>query len=631
MTSPATEPRLGANSGLPLAARTCLRRLEAAGATAHQVPGPDRADAATIVAQARSPELNQTVGATISSFGPAAGLLPAGPGGEAVVQALSGLMAVHGSDQGRPERLGLEVASVAAGILATHGVLATLVGQARGGAARETHTSLLQAALLVSSHYVAAATGADSPWPAGAEPEPGPPFSSADGCWFEIETLDPEAWRSFWGHLGVPADVLGRAWTRFRARYFSGTSSLPPGLHAATARHPMAELAAVAAGYRVSLCPLRDYPPVLADLDGWRGTPSVQPLSAGGALPAQPSKPAAGEAGDLPLAGLLVVEATTRMQGPLAGLLLALLGARVVKVEPPGGDIGRGMAPLAGDTGSFFLCFNRGKQTVELDLAASTGRAELVDLVSGADVFLHNWRPGRDRQWSLRAEDLARRNPGLVYAEASGWGGQPGLDHVLGTDFLVQAFAGLGYGLTPEGQPPRTSRVTLTDHLGALVTCEGILAGLYQRCSDGLGRRVGTSLWAGGVSLQAHVLDDMDTGRESPRRGGRPMWDLLDRPIETADGTLVVSIGDEGDLGRLAEACGLDGGPGQPDLQRQITDRLAAGDAADWVDRLGRTGAGCAQARTDLAALPDDPALGGLFEPLGGGCAAAASPWSFAR
>ncbi len=605
-----------------LAAQTCLRRLIAFGARPGLVSNLNGDEPIIVTAGGVECEL--------SSFGPASpfGL---GGGGEAIVQAVSGLMTVNGLDNGSPRPIGLEVASVAAGVLATQGVLAALVGRARGAGPQRVRTSLLQAGLLLCSHYIAAATCGNQPAPgmAGKEPAPGPPFRSADGHWFEIETLDPEAWGLWWSGLGTPREVLGRAWTRFRARYFVGMCSLPPGLHEATALHSLADLVARAAGLNVSLTPLRGYGAVVSDLGDWRGTPPIVelPFLAGSEMPIPPT--GAGQPSELPLDGLVVVESTTRMQGPLAGLLLAMLGAQVIKVEPPGGDVGRMMAPLADDTGSFFSCFNRGKENVELDLTSTSGRRWLLELLRGADVFIHNWRPGRAERWGLGPADLAAIRPSLIYTEASGWGARPQLNHLVGTDFLVQAYAGLGDGLWPAPEPPRPSRVLLSDFMGALVTCEGALAGLYRRSVDGRGRHVGTSLLAGAVTLEAHVLDGLHAGIEPGRSGGRPVWGPLDQPVQTLDGALVVSVDGIDELSRLARACGVEGERSRQEIEHLVAERLGAGRAADWEDVLVDAGVACAVVPTDLAKLPEDPALVSLFEPLGTRCRAPGSPWRF--
>lgn len=550
------------------------------------------------------------------------------PASEATVQAMSGLMNLHGRDLGRPRRIGLEVASVAAGVLAAHGTLAALIGRSRGHRIAQVQTSVLEGALMFACHYVAAATTDDETSFPTPQSEPGPPFPTSDGHRVEIETLDPEAWKTFWHRLGAAGADLGRAWALFRARYYTASCSLPSGLHEATARQSLAELASIAAECRVSLTRVRHYDEVLAD-PGWSpGHPVVDelgPASASAPKARRGVEPALGS--ELPLAGIRVVETTTRMQGPLAGLLLQMLGATVTKVEPPGGDFGRIVPPSAGGTGSFFLCLNRGKTFLEIDLSTPSGRRDLADLAAESDVFLHNWRPGKAAQWGMEADDLARVNPALVYTEASGWGGLEKPARLLGTDFLVQAYAGTSDGLSPEGEAARPSRFLLADCMGALNTCEGMLRGLYQREQTGRGARVGTSLFAGAMSLQAHVLEAMADGHEDRRRHGRPRWGPLDRPIDTTDGVLVVSADGDG-LAKLGRMCGVSPGPG---AAQAVAERLAAGSASEWEAPLLEAGIPSAviDPDDDMAALPADPRLGDLFEPLAGTSVVPRSPWSF--
>ncbi|HWH36036.1 MAG TPA: CoA transferase, partial [Acidimicrobiales bacterium] len=457
---------------------------------------------------------------------------------------------------------------------------------------------------------------------------PGPPFPTADGRLVEIETLDPEAWKTFWTELGAAGADLGRAWALFRARYYAGACSLPPGLRQATARFPLAELDGIARACRVSLTPVRSYAEVLAE-PGWSsGHPALAELDPAGGMAGGPAPAPSAPAGyDLPLAGIRVVETTTRMQGPLAGLLLSQLGAEVIKVEPPGGDFGRVVPPAAGDRGSFFSCFNRGKRSVEIDLARPEGRRELTELVAGSDVFLHNWRPGKAAQWGLEAADLARINPRLVYTEASGWGDLDRPAALIGTDFLVQAYAGVADGVCPEGEEAVPSRVLLTDGMGALNTSEGMLAGLVAREQTGRGWRVSTSLFRGAMTLQAHVLEALAAGHETGRRNGRPRWGPLDRPIDTAEGMLVVGADDGDTRRRLARACAA---PATA-TDQEVAGHLARGRAPEWEQALADAGVPCAalDPGSDLAALAADPRLAELFEPLGGTAVVPRSPWSF--
>lgn len=161
---------------------------------------------------------------------------------------------------------------------------------------------------------------------------------------------------------------------------------------------------------------------------------------------------------------------------------------------------------------------NHGKDAVQLDLRTRAGREDLRGLVADSDVFLHNWRPGKAAEWQLEPYDLAAVNPRLVYGHASGWGSRADMADVIGTDFLVQAHAGVGAGINPEGTPPVPSRALLADYAGAVVTCEAVLAGLYARQRTDRDQQVETSLLAGAMALQAHVCEAIVAGREKGRR-----------------------------------------------------------------------------------------------------------------
>jgi len=597
-------------TGPILAVETCARRLAAFGV------------------------VDPSVECDISWYGPAARLGPDRAGSEAAVQALSGLMAVHGRDEGRPCRLGLEAGSVATGLLAAQAVLAAEIGRFRGRSITRVETSVLQGTLLLLSHYLAAATAGGDVVPPSAGTAPGPPFQTADGTWFEIEVFDAEAWKAFWLRLGAPAEELGRAWTAFRARYYRGTCRLSPGLHVASRAHTVAEAVAAAEAFGVSLCRVRTYAEVLHDPGPSAGEPSIArnldgcgPAGPGAAREATTEPDPAPEG--LPLEGLRVVEATSRMQGPLAGLLCQMLGAEVVRIEPPGGDVGRMVPPFAGDTGSFFSCFNRGKHAVEVDLATPNGRGALAGLVGDADVFLHNWRPGKAAEWGLDSDDLAPRNPALVYVQASGWGGRPEDRHLIGTDFLLQAFTGAGNGLCPVGEPPVPTRVLLADFMGALVTCEGILGGLYRREQCGRGGRVETSLLQGAMAVQSHVLHGVGTRQEVGRRQGRPVWGPLDRPLACPDGSLVVSIDNDDAFVRLSELCEVDPAHDRrPIVEARLADHLRAGPAGKWEELLAEGGVPCAVASTDLSEMHADSRFSALFERLSETCFAPAGPWA---
>jgi crotonobetainyl-CoA:carnitine CoA-transferase CaiB-like acyl-CoA transferase len=612
----------GHNGALP--ERTCLRHLALLGATvksvaSSRVPG---AEAGRLIVGGDGTRTEAVI-----TWGTGA------PLGEVGVQAASGLMALHGGRFGRPRRLGVEVASGAAGILAATGVLAARLAQLRGGASRRVETSALGATLLFVAHHLAGATSGDDWAPPPPGPDPGPPFRSADGCWFELETFDTEAWRDFWQRLGLAGAALGTGWGLFFARFLTAAGSLPAGFHAAIGQRTLAEITAAASATGVSVCPIRTAEEVLGEWggkNGGRGGRGGAPWglrpSGTGAFAAQaPAAPPA----EMPLAGLRLVEVTRRLQGPLAGLLLQMLGARVTRIEPPGGDLLRMMPPVAGDCSAAFIALNRGKESVELDVKRPTGRDELVELVAGADVFLHNMAPGKAEQLGLDSATLAACNPRLVYGHASGWGDALGPRPPLGTEYLVQAHSGLAAALNPAGDPPFPSLVTLADVAGALVSAEGLVAGLLLRERTGQGCRVGASLLSGATDLQAHILDALRDGVEAGRRRGRPQWGPLDVPLETAEGYLVVEAGDDEVLHRLGEACGIDHERlARREVEMAVVERLGGRPAAEWESLLRAAGVACAAVRLDLARLPDDPEVAPALE-RAGGCWVPRAPWRF--
>lgn len=432
---------------------------------------------------------------------------------EAAVQAACGIMHVHGRKSGAPMPLGVDYASTVAGVLAAQGVLAALIAQLRGIPVRRVVTSVAEAALLAVAQYLAAATAPDD-WREPLLPG-GPPFVSADGVRFEIEVLQAEGWREFWSLAGAEEGAAGRGWRPFEQRYATATCPLPGELHRAAGRLEFADVAVLAARAGISIMPVRadagDTGPAEAQPAGpvpWRitGLPSGDleahddRPSPGAALPAD-NRPAAPGV-PLPADGIVVIESGRRIQGPLAGHILALLGARVIRIEPPGGDPMRGIPPIDGDCSARFRTLNRGKEVAEVDIKSPAGRGAVRDLVATADVFLHNWAPGRAQRLRLDAEHLAAVNQRLVYAWASGWGDALGPEPPLGTDFMVQAHSGLGAMVRPAGEPPAPSLMTLTDVLGGLICAQGVLGALLARFGSGQGQRVDSSLLSAAMLLR---------------------------------------------------------------------------------------------------------------------------------
>ncbi|WDV49628.1 CoA transferase [Streptomyces coeruleorubidus] len=528
---------------------------------------------------------------------------------ERAVQAACGIMHVHGRAAGRPAPLAVDYASTVAGVLAAQGVCAALLARAGGADVTHVRTSVGQAALLALTQYLAAATadGDDqegcltSRADAGDELVPAAlPFVSADGVRFELEALDADRWLDFWRLLGADRADTGRGWRSFQQRFATATCSLPRALPAAARRAPFTTIRSAADRSGAAVLPVREDPVPPTVTSPWTLTPFPGP---GGTTIGRARTSTDGA----PLTGLRVVESARRVQGPLAGHVLRLLGADVVRVEPPGGDPMRGIPPMAGTTSARFSALNAGKAVTEIDFTTDAGRRAVRELVSEADVFLHNWAPGKAARLGLDAEDLRPTRPGLVYAWASGWGDALGPEPPVGTDYLVQAHSGLAAAVRPADEPPAPSLMTLTDVLGGLVCAQGVLAALLARLRTGRGGRVDSSLHSAAALV--------------PRGPGRPA--ATDRPLRTRDGYIALGSRARERPELLARALGL-GASASADT---IASRARTRPTEDWLPRLAAAGVAATPVCTSLADLARDP----RFAPslTVGEYAAPRAPWEF--
>ncbi|MFG3322670.1 CoA transferase [Streptomyces sp. NPDC048171] len=443
---------------------------------------------------------------------------------EATVQAATGIMAVHGRREGSPRGLAADYATTAAGVLTVQGLLAGLLARANGSQVGSVEVSVERAGLLAVSQYLAAA-GAEEAEAAQVAPG-GPPFTSADGIVFELETLDAGAWAAFWRALGAPTDAVRRGWRPFQFRYATACAPFPQALHDSARGHRWERVREAALSAGTEVCALHTLTERAAEYDGappWRLTAhEAAYVGSGGPPPV-----------DAPLAGLTVLEAGRRIQAPLAAHLLGLLGADVVRIEPPGGDPLRGMPPACSGVSARWLALNRGKKAVEVDIKSAADRKRLRAMAADADVFLHNWAPGKAAALGLDHEDLSADNPALVYAYTSGWADRlPGAP--MGTDFMVQARTGVGEAVRPEDEPPAPSLMTLLDVLGGLLGTEAVLAGLLLRRRTGAGVRVDSSLLGAADVLTAPARSRAVQGLDPRRPAG------FRRPVPTADGWIAL-------------------------------------------------------------------------------------------
>ncbi|QIB36302.1 CoA:oxalate CoA-transferase [Ancylobacter pratisalsi] len=279
-------------------------------------------------------------------------------------------------------------------------------------------------------------------------------------------------------------------------------------------------------------------------------------MNAADTSPAASSSAATPAAG--PLSGLLVIDLTHVLNGPFGTMMLADLGARVIKVEPPGhGDDTREYGPFLGDTSLYFAFVNRGKESIVLDLKADADRAVFLNMVRRADVLAENYRPGVMARLGFSYEELAKVNPRLVYASSSGFGQNGPLATYPAYDTIIQAMSGL-MSMTgfPDGPPTRVG-TSLSDLLGGLHLFAGITSALYAREKTGKGTHVDVSMFDSTLAFLEHgAMEVTATGHALERIGNRHPFLAPFDLFECADGHVAICCGNDHLFHALSAAIG---------------------------------------------------------------------------
>ncbi|HEV7931687.1 MAG TPA: CoA transferase [Actinomadura sp.] len=324
------------------------------------------------------------------------------------------------------------------------------------------------------------------------------------------------------------------------------------------------------------------------------------------------STPPGARAGEGPLSGVLVADFSRVLAGPYATMLLADMGAEVVKVEGPNGDDTRAwMPPVRDEVSTYFLGVNRGKRSIALDLRES-GDAEVArELAHRADVVIENFKPGGLAKYGLDYDTVSATNSDVVYASISGFGSRAGR-HVPGYDLMVQAISGL-MSLTgdPDG-PPYRAGISVFDVMAGNHATIGILAGLRHRDATGLGQHVEVDLLSSALSgLVNHSSAYAAAGVVPYRMGNAHPSVFPYEPFPTADRDLIVTAANDGQFRRLCEVLGIpevaddsrfahnkDRTANREELRPLLVERLATRGATEWFEALVEVGVPCGPINT---------------------------------
>ena len=314
------------------------------------------------------------------------------------------------------------------------------------------------------------------------------------------------------------------------------------------------------------------------------------------------------------LAGIRVLDLTRVLAGPYCTMFLGDLGAEVVKVEQPGvGDDTRGWGPpFSGGESAYFLCVNRNKKSLTVDLKSAEGSALIRQLAERADVLIENFRPGALDRLGLGEKELRAKNPQLIYASLSGFGADGPMADMPGYDLIVQAWGGLMSITGTSESGPLKVGVAIIDLVAGLMLGKSIVAALYARERIGVGQKIDTSLLEAEVAALINAGSNYLIGGKVPGRWGNAHPTIVPyQSFQTSDSFLVLGAASEGIWQRLCPALGrtdladdprfaknADRVGNRQELIAILAEIFMTRTTADWVAALNQADIPCAPVQT---------------------------------
>jgi len=341
-----------------------------------------------------------------------------------------------------------------------------------------------------------------------------------------------------------------------------------------------------------------------------------------------------------PLAGVTVLDLSRVLAGPYCTMMLADLGARVIKVENPrGGDDSRAYGPFVQGVSAYFMSVNRGKESIALDLKAAPDRQLFESILPQVDVLVENFRPGTMEKHGYGWEQLRARHPSLIYAATSGFGHTGPYRDRAACDMVVQAMGGIMSLTGQPNSPPTRVGTSIGDIVAALFTAIGIVSALYDRRAGGPGRKIDVSMLDCQVAILENAVARFAALGEVPGPiGARHPSITPFAAFQAADGFIVIAAGNDELFRRLCDVLGLAALALDPRfstnpertrnhaaLAVQIESALIRGSVAQWLDRLIDAGVPCSPINSidqtlndpqvlarNMVAYSDDPVAGRL-------------------
>jgi CoA:oxalate CoA-transferase len=309
-----------------------------------------------------------------------------------------------------------------------------------------------------------------------------------------------------------------------------------------------------------------------------------------------------------PLSGITVIDLSRILAGPYCTFLMAEMGARVIKVEPPkGGDDARAYGPFVNGKSTYFASINRGKESIALDLKNDEHRAIFEKLLEKADVVVENFRPGTMEKLGYGWETLHPRYPKLIYASASGFGHSGPNSKDPAYDMVMQGMGGIMSITGNEGQPPSRVGMSIGDIGAGLYTAVAVNAALVHRLKTGESTKVDIAMFDCQLALLENAIMRYTVEGEVPGPlGARHPTITPFQAFKTADGAIIIAAGNDSLFVKMCGALGLEGLGASPDyktnalrqnhhkkLEHAIESVLKGQSTAHWIEVVAKAGVPC--------------------------------------
>ena len=321
-----------------------------------------------------------------------------------------------------------------------------------------------------------------------------------------------------------------------------------------------------------------------------------------------PDHPAPG-----PLSGLLVADFSRILAGPYATMMLADMGAEVIKVESPetGDDTRTWLPPVRGEVSTYYLGVNRNKRSIALDLRDPEDQKVAQDLARRADIVIENFKPGGLAKYHLDYPSVSADNPRVIYASISGFGSKDGAG-LPGYDLIVQAISGLMSLTGPEDGPAYRAGISVFDVMTGMQATIGVLAALTHRHESGAGQHIEVNLLSTALSGLVNHSSAVVAGGVVPHRMGNSHPSLFPyEPLPTSDGDLIITAGNDNQFTKLCEVLGCpelvedarftknqDRTANRNALRPLLVEHLARRTRQEWFDALLSAGVACGPINT---------------------------------